>query len=123
MTDVNPTAVEEAPEQGQISFDYVKSPNWRVIHSDGTYGGVTPRGKIMAAIFNERFAIPRHVVYEFHDGTLGNELDSVHRSDIIRELEVGIIWDLQGAKLMREWLDEQITELEALTAATGKGGK
>ncbi len=97
----------------QITFHYLKSTQYRVVHIDGAIGGVTPSGFIHFSMYNERSAIPREQVFSVDkDGVLGNVEQTVSREGIVREMEVDAIMSLATAKSLRDWLTDQIIKLE-----------
>ena len=105
-------AATETPPR--LRFDLIKSNFFRVIHSDGAWGGITPQGKIHMAFYNERPAIPKQVTHEVTaEGNLGAEIadERIARDAIVREVEVEVIMDLETAKRLREWLDDKIQRL------------
>src|SRR3989442_6878794 len=55
-------AMTEATKPQDVTFHYIKSSQFRVVHADGIIGGVTPRGLIHIAVFSERPAIPQVIV-------------------------------------------------------------
>src|SRR5438874_1780807 len=96
-----------------VRFDYIKSNLFRVIHADGVVGGLTPRLDIHMDFWSERFPIPQRVVHTLtDDGTLGEELktERLTREGIVREVEAGVVLDLEVAKAFREWLTDRIAE-------------
>ena len=98
-----------------IRFDYIKSNFFRVIYTDGIIGGLTPRGAIHIDVWSQRMPIPRGVVHEIGpDGTLGAEIVGERdvRNAIVREVEVGIVLDLEMAKSVIKWLQDQVKQLE-----------
>ena len=100
----------------RISFDYIKSSHFRVIRADGAIGSVTPNGHIHFALYSERPAIPRQMVYELDaDGKLGKELpdQTVSRSDVVREMEVDVFLTVETAESVRQWLEDTIKEASA----------
>lgn len=99
----------------EVSFDYIKSPQYRTIHADGVHGGVSPRGYIQMAIWNQRHAIPTKTTHEVRDdGAIGDELRREGRDAIVREVDVTAIFDLQLAKAMVVWLVDKITRIEEI---------
>ena len=61
-----------------IRFHFIKAEQFRNIHVDGAHGGVTPKGLIQVAIYNERVPIPREVVHTVsEDGHLGDDVRRV----------------------------------------------
>ena len=107
-------------EQTKLSFHFVKSNLFRVIHADGAWGGVTPHSNIHMALYSERQPIPQQVTYEIREGSvLGEELkeERVGKSGIVREIEADVVLDLNAAKSLVEWLQQHIGTLEQLERA------
>ena len=99
----------------RMKFDYIKSNFFRVVHADGVFGGVTPTLGIHMDVFSQRSPIPKEVVHEVKpDGTMGEEIVSERdvRDAIVREVEVGIVFNLAMAKRMVEWLSAKVQFLE-----------
>ena len=106
------------PVPDRMSFDYIKSNFFRVIHADGVVGSVTPRLGIHMDFWSERLAIPKRVVHNVEpDGTLGEEIrdEREARDALVREVEVGVVVDLGTAKSIAKWLAEKIARAERLT--------
>lgn len=120
-------------ETETVTFDYVKGNFFRVIHVDGVFGGANPTGKqICMAVWNERWPIPKQVVHRLStQGALGDEIGElrVSRNAIVREVDVELIFDIDCAKQMRDWLNDKIAKAQAapgrdanLPAPDGEGG-
>ena len=99
----------------EINFDYIKSNQFRVIHVDGAHGGVSPKGLIQMAFFNERAPIPTRETYALEQGKLGKRKKVEQREAIVREVEVETLIDLQVARVIVQWLREKIDQAERLT--------
>ena len=98
-----------------ISFDYIKSNQFRVSHIDGIHGGVTPNGlAIQMALFSERSPIPKTETYKLSKARLGKRINSIKRDAIIREVELEAIISLDTAKRTVIWLQEKINTIEEL---------
>jgi hypothetical protein len=98
-----------------ITFDYIKSNLFRVVTADGAHASVTPQGKIFLSLYNERNPIPRQLTYEFlPDNTLGRQVDSVERDGYVREVEFGIVMDIDVARSIASVLSQSIKFLEEL---------
>lgn len=99
-----------------VQFHYIKGNHFRTVHASGAIGSLTPSGDIHCAFYNERPAIPRITEHELDkDGRLIDEPVAVEgRSGFVRELEMDLIVDVQTARNLRAWLDQKITESEAL---------
>lgn len=118
----SPLILAAAKKQGddiidKVTFNYIKSNFFRVIHVDGVHGSPTPKGQLQMAIFNERLPIPQQVSHSINkDKQLGGEIfdERVGRTGIIREVEVELLMSLDTAKAINRWLDEQIKQIESL---------
>lgn len=98
-----------------------------MIHVDGAFGGISPRGYIQFTMYNERQAIPR--ITERHlersekgAATYGVEHPIESREGFVRELEVGVIMDINTAKKLHAWLGNKIGEWSAAAAQMKWGG-
>ena len=96
-----------------VTFHYLKSTQYRVVHVDGAIGGPTPNGFIHISMYNERAAIPREQTFSVNEnGTLGGiERETTH-GGIVREMEVDAIMNLNVAKNLRDWLTMNIDRIE-----------
>lgn len=98
--------------QRKIRFEYTKTGSYRSYHVDGAYGGVTPRGKISVDFYTEKFPTPtttEHILAE--DGTIGAETGRESTPAITRQIEAGIVLDMDAAVSLRNWLNGKIEEL------------
>lgn len=103
-------------EPRTVSFDYIKSNYFRVIHCDGVVGGISPSGWIRMAPWNARPPYPKQVVHEVtSEGKMGQEVARTTReTDIVRELEVDIVFTAEMARVIIRWLETRLQELEQL---------
>lgn len=110
------TITAQSHDQREVNFTYYKSNYFRVIHADGAWGGVTPRGNIHISFYSERAALPDKSVVVVSDKThmpvKPEELQA--ESTYVRELEVDVIMDLPTAVSVRDWLTNQIDTLTTL---------
>ena len=98
----------------KIQYHYNMSNLYRVIHADGAYGGLTPYGYINMNFFAERNTIPESSIHPIEDGRLGEEILELRtgKKGIIREVETGIVMDVERAKVLVKWLRDKIDEFE-----------
>lgn len=95
----------------ELLFHYIKTDNYRTYYSDGFFGGITPKGKIYMEPFIERGSTPqqvKHIISESGNIDAGAILES--KKDVIREIECGIIMDIETAKSLVSWLSTKIDE-------------
>jgi len=111
----DPAALPSAPRFLNVPVSYIKSASFRVIYADGAYGGVTPRGVIHFAFYNERHPIPRGTKIEVAENDLViREVVTETREGVVREIETSVMMQLQPAKEFYAWLGERISQLEKL---------
>jgi hypothetical protein len=114
MDDATGAAADTAAKTS-IKFNYIKSAQFRVVHADGAYGGVTPRGYIHASLYSERRPLPQVTEVSILPGDqLGEEKPVFQKDDIVRELEVGLVMDLAAAKAFHDWLGKKIQTVEEI---------
>lgn len=123
MSEESSPKKEPAGTPKEFRTDYIKSNFFRVIHADGVYGGITPRGLIHIDVWSERPPIPQKMIYlPVSEGGESLELSEQRESRVsrevttIREVEVGIHLDLDLARNLVIWLQERIEKLEQFNA-------
>ena len=103
---------QEAEQVTEITFHYKKSQYYRMIHVDGVYGGLTPRGTIIASMFSERPPIAKSITQSVVDGRLGEEIGRDSLEGIVREVDVGMVMSKSMAQKLVGWLQEKIQALD-----------
>src|SRR5262245_55399559 len=100
----------------EVEFDFIKSNFFRVIRADGAFGGLAPNGVLHMALYSERHPIPTKTVHKIDAGKLGPELRERRqtRKAIVREVEIDVAMDIQQAIVLRNWLDEKITQFQQM---------
>jgi len=114
---------QEHPDQ--VRFHYLKSDFFRVLHVDGVHGGISPRGQIQMAVFNERLPIPQQSVYKLVDGGLGEEIsdERIQKEGIIREVEAELLMSVDTARSLVAWLTDKIDQIEKIGAVRTTDGR
>lgn len=103
----------------EVAFDYVKSEFFRVVHSDGVIGGITPPGNLHFAFYSERPPIPKRAVHKVSPtGQLGEQVPekAVIRDAFIREMDVDVVMSLAVAESFHAWLGQRIEDLKKVAA-------
>jgi hypothetical protein len=109
-----------------VRYDYLKSPDYKTVFSEGIIGGPTPRGMLFMAFWHERPPIPQQIVHEVlaakgpGDGgaaavKIGKELieERVSRQAVIRETEFGVMMSLEAAESLYRWLDGNLKTMKS----------
>lgn len=109
------TKADAAPKT--LTFRYLKSPMFRVIHVDGVWGGLTGRADIHMVIYSERPSIPDSMTHQIEDdGTIGDVIKVQTIGGVVREVEADIIMDYPTAKALHEWLTDKVNRIEEMVA-------
>ena len=104
----------------KIAVHYCKSPQYRTIHVDGMYGGISPQGKtLFLGFYSERSSLPETtyvpIVKTGDDAEMigfGADHDRVNsRPGIMREMEANIVIDIETAEQIVAWLAVRIRQV------------
>ena len=72
-------------------------------------GGLSPHNHVQVAFFSERQAIPQRVIYALNpDQSLGEEIETVSRNSIVREIDVLISISVETAEALVDFLMGEI---------------
>lgn len=100
----------------KLKFHYLKSNHFRVVHADGLIGSLTPKDNVFISFYSERSPMPDYVSFEITpDGELGKEVLEERKTsgaDLVREVEVGVVFDIDFARSFAVWLTEIIQQFE-----------
>lgn len=101
----------------QIQFHYKKSNLFRVIHSDGAWGGLTPELDVFFTFFNSRPPIPEMLVQKIDDdGKLGDEIPElgISKKGIVREVEVGVVMKSEDVQNLIIFLQDRLANIKKI---------
>jgi hypothetical protein len=106
--------MDDIKEQDQtITFHMIKSPGCQTHHVDGVIAGFTPSDGAYLEFYTERGTIPQTVTYKLNaDGTLGDAIGTTGKDGIVREIQTGVILDLNGLKSLHARVGSMIDQLE-----------
>ena len=99
----------------RIAFDFVRSPFFRVVHSNGAWGGITPQGELSVTFYSERSAPPRRITHELTSEGLGREVSRDGGSNVQREYEVEVLMNMREAISLHQWLGRHIDTWQTLS--------
>ncbi len=130
MTDEAWQDPAKGPSEKEVAFDYIKSPDFRVVWADGAVGAITPHGIIHFALYAERLAIPRRQVFAIDEvgdgmGMLGEERTEkqISRGSIVREMGCDVFVTADVAESLAKWLLAQVAELAEMRTKFESGSK
>ncbi|MYA77223.1 MAG: hypothetical protein F4132_12935 [Gemmatimonadetes bacterium] len=96
-----------------VTIHILKSNQFRVVHSDGAWGGLTPQGLLSIGFFSERHPIPQEVEYRLYpNGKLSDEQNRKGKTGIVRELEVNVVMSIDNARSLVSWIQSHIEKVD-----------
>ena len=81
-----------------LNYHVLQSPDFKTAFATGTYASITPGGLINLSFYLDRHPLPDLVTRTVENNVFGPENPSSIRNGIIRELQQGIILDIQAAQ-------------------------
>lgn len=103
-------------EKREVTFDYIKSSAFRVVHGEGAFGGSGPRGNtVQFSVFSERWPIPKQTTHKLTEtGDLSDEITERRntRDAIMREVEVQIVMSTDNARVFAAWLNKVLARID-----------
>ena len=94
-----------------VDFHYIKTNNYRTYYANGVFGGITPRGELQIDFFVERQVIPQIATYKAtDDGNLGEISKIEGKSGFVREIDCGVLLNMDVAISFHQWLGQKIDE-------------
>lgn len=96
---------------GEVRFYFLKAHDCKDFTVDGAFGGISGSGKIIAAFYTERPAIPNEIVHNIQDGELGPENigQRIEKNGIIRNVQSIAYFEIKTAIAFHNWLGDKIT--------------
>jgi hypothetical protein len=92
----------------EVSFDFIKANDFRVIWVDGAIGSITAHGHVHLACYSERPAIPRRQVFKVdpETGALGDLIPekTIGRNAYVREMSCDAMMTPDVARSLGQWL-------------------
>ncbi len=102
----------EGEKKDTVTFHLIKSPHFQTLRVDGAVGNVTPSG-LSLSFFVERGAFPKVMTYEVKDdGELGDLVAAQGKTGIVRELQTGLVLDVDSARSLAALLATMLKNFE-----------
>lgn len=97
----------------EVKFHFEFDKDYRIVASNGVWGGITSRGDLQLDFFVERVGIPNSVVNVVtKDGTLSGEISRDPPRQFVRRLQMGVLMTLEDAERLHTFLAGRIKELK-----------
>lgn len=107
----------------KFKIKYVKAYDYKVFLATGVYGGITGNGLI-----NVNFITDRSVIPEFETAQLDDDDRQIGKpvptkdSNAVREVQCGVMLDINTAKLIIAWLQDKINVTESFKNDSNEQG-
>lgn len=99
-----------------ITFEYIKSSDYKVHCVHGGIGGPNAHGEIVLNLYFERAPIPKKSIHDFDDS--GRLINKPRKTDskegVIRDVLFGIALKPQNARFLADWLNKTANNLESI---------
>jgi hypothetical protein len=104
----------------KIKFEFKDSNLFRIVHSDGAFGGPTPQGDLYLSFYSERLAVPKAVTHKIVGDTFGEEIieERVVGDAVERTMEVAVVMNINAASNFHGWLGKAIAQMKSGGAAS-----
>ncbi len=101
----------------KVETHFIKNNDFRTVQCSGAFGGVTSNGLINMNMYTDRVVIPNTITLEVDekDGQHLREIGRESKNGIVREVQFGMLIDVNVAKSLVEWINEQIKIIESVT--------
>ncbi len=104
----------------EIKFTYKKRNDNQVFYVDGLFGGLTPKGMLYIDLFQERMPTPKEIRFNLTDeGRLGEEIERNSIAGVVRDVQCGLVMNMDTALAIKNWLDDRIKEMGRISAKEG----
>ena len=103
-------------ESKEIEFFFEYEPGYKVIPSNGVWGGLTPRGELRIDFFVESFGTPKSVKNKLDEsGKLGEEIDRDPPQRLVRRLQMGVLLSQRDAESLAGFIQRHLKEFKDLS--------
>jgi hypothetical protein len=97
----------------EVEFFFETDKDYRIIASNGAWGGITPQGDIQVDFFVERLATPESVKNSVsEEGAIGTIIEMKPPKRIVRRLQVGVLMTVEQSQKLAKFLSEKIKQVE-----------
>ncbi len=97
----------------KVKIRYIKAYDFKAALATGVFGGITSSGLINANFFSDRVVIPDSQTIELNEiGEPQGEPIDQKDGDIVREMQSGVLMDVNTARVIAGWIQDKIKEHE-----------
>ncbi len=105
---------DKKKKEAKFKFKYIIPDHIKDCYVNGAWGGITPRGEIHMHPYSERHPMPLEHIYDIKkDGSMSEPGKTVKGANAVRLVQSSLIFDVQTAINIRDWIDGMIVKLSA----------
>ncbi|NVJ46463.1 MAG: hypothetical protein HWE07_05020 [Cytophagia bacterium] len=96
----------------KIETHYIKNHDFKTVEGSGIFGGLTNNGQININFFTDRAPIPKKIILDVDPSTgkIIQEIERDSKEGVIREVQFGVLLNIETAKNIVGWLNQKIEE-------------
>jgi hypothetical protein len=95
-----------------LKITYLKSHDYKTSFITGVHGGLASNGLITASFFGDRHALPEMTLTDINENNTVLKTEDIKDSDVVREVQFGVMMDINTTKLIIGWLSNKVREYE-----------
>jgi hypothetical protein len=104
---------DERKLPSEMEFFFEIDKDYRIVASNGAWGGVTPRGDIQVDFFVEKQGTPESIKNRIsEEGAIGEVVEMKPPKRIVRKLQVGVLMTLEEAQNLVKFLSDKIKQIQ-----------
>lgn len=104
---------EEEKKAEKLAIRYKTSPNYQTYTADGSFGALTPEGRLAMDFYVEKLDTPEFTIHKIEDGKVSNEpMEKRGFEGLTREKQFGLILNINRVHELRDWLNQKLKEAD-----------
>lgn len=108
----------------QLDTHFIKNIDFKTVFGSGFYGGFTPSGHLNVFVYTERVPIPKRISFQINPDpsspSIGPEIEREGKSGLIREVQFGVLFDVNTAQALSDWLKGKLDDYHRAQAELPK---
>ncbi|GAB6036173.1 hypothetical protein JCM15519_07320 [Fundidesulfovibrio butyratiphilus] len=104
-------------QENEIRFKFIYDEQYNLKYINGVWGGVTPSGEFNMNFFVDRLPVPKNTYQEVTgEGIITDRVrQDIEEKLMVRCVQTGVVFNYVTAKILHQWLGEQIGQFEERT--------
>lgn len=104
----------------KVTFRMFKDKDYKILHVDGAFGGITGGSLITCDLYAEKILTPEETTIEINEaGQIIRETNTPANPPVDRIVQIGLVMTPAAARALGEWLIRNATEVAGQHAMIG----